>query len=445
VDGRSRRRLCRTVLMGALCVAVVVMWTTQALQDRQEGILNIGSGWPSEACRPPRFASPRVASPRAPRVPRVVSPRVSRGTADVGGGSSEVLISCISDIHADRKQNLDWVRENLHPRSSRDVLIVAGDISHRMDLVEETLRIFTDRFSKVFFVPGNHELWVETSQSKTVQGTCSMAKLEQIDELCAKIGVETTPKCIHGVWVCPLLSWYDLSLSLTDQVTDRLSMPQPETSNLTFWPWSDFTRCSWPEELEVPYPTRSGRFPVMVADVMLQRNEKHVQHVASEISRGNGHAVVSVSHFLPRKETLPDWLNPNQTQFNTRWVGSAWEKSAYRFSKVAGSSSLDHQLRTLSHSLRNGNPGDMRHVHVFGHSHRPKDFLLDGVRYVHNPLAKPVERERGMVPEEVYAKELWRIDASNDISEHIPAPAPIIRYWAERFLAGLHFDIDVPR
>ena len=41
-----------------------------------------------------------------------------------------------------------------------DVLLLAGDISDNVALICQSLITAAGTFGKVFFVPGNHELWV---------------------------------------------------------------------------------------------------------------------------------------------------------------------------------------------------------------------------------------------------------------------------------------------
>ena len=52
-----------------------------------------------------------------------------------------------SDVHTDREQNMAWCK-SLPTYPYGDVLIVAGDLSHRLDIIEETLKIFLDRFTR---------------------------------------------------------------------------------------------------------------------------------------------------------------------------------------------------------------------------------------------------------------------------------------------------------
>src|SRR5690606_3410881 len=68
-----------------------------------------------------------------------------------------VKLLAISDLHVSHRSN----REALallapHPD---DWLIVAGDVSERVEHLRATLDLLTDRFARVFWVPGNHDLW----------------------------------------------------------------------------------------------------------------------------------------------------------------------------------------------------------------------------------------------------------------------------------------------
>lgn len=41
-----------------------------------------------------------------------------------------------------------------------DVLLLAGDISDSLDVIHQSLLAVSQAFKTVFYVPGNHELWV---------------------------------------------------------------------------------------------------------------------------------------------------------------------------------------------------------------------------------------------------------------------------------------------
>jgi len=59
---------------------------------------------------------------------------------------------------------------------------------------------------------------------------------------------------------------------------------------------------------------------------------------------------------------------------------------SFNFSRVAGSAGLEEQIRRLGSS-----------VHVYGHQHRNRHRLIDGVLYVSHCLGYPRERERGQI------------------------------------------------
>ena len=63
----------------------------------------------------------------------------------------------ISDLHLSHSSNLDALK-TLRSHGE-DWLIVAGDIAEQIECYEVALKILTEKFAKVIWVPGNHELW----------------------------------------------------------------------------------------------------------------------------------------------------------------------------------------------------------------------------------------------------------------------------------------------
>jgi hypothetical protein len=224
-----------------------------------------------------------------------------------------------------------------------DVLLVAGDIADSLEVIGDTFMLLERRFSKIFYVPGNHELWVRSGEYDSVE------KLHMLLELCDRLGVHTQPGRAGGLWVVPLLSWYD-----TEGDAGRAT-PGLEG-------WADFHYCKWPADM------------TSVSDFFLQRD-------VSKLGRYDG-GVITLSHFLPRADLLPDvsWL-----RFKA-------------LPKVAVCSRLDARLRAL-------NPL----AHVFGHSHINWDQVIDGVRYVQNALRYPRERLHSDFP----LKQVWPPDESS--------------------------------
>lgn len=80
-------------------------------------------------------------------------------------------------------------------------------------------------------------------------------------------------------------------------------------------------------------------------------------------------------------------------------------------------------------------PGRCHHLHAFGHSHRPKDFTLDGVRYLSHPLGYSKERDKQLTPALPHLRLIWDVDGPT-----LPPPKPLIRYWEENGGAEPNLD-----
>jgi predicted phosphodiesterase len=234
----------------------------------------------------------------------------------------------ISDVHTDFRENLLLLERLSDAQYQDDVLILAGDISNRCAMIRSTLALLRAKFRAVFYVPGNHELWVRKEPYTSVD------KFFQIQELCETLGIHTQPAQIGGVWIVPLLSWYQASFDVDNSGDVR------ELSG-----WADFYRCRWPPGVEE------------VAEFFLSMNQPHLKSYDGP--------VISLSHFVPRRDLLP-------ATDRLRFKG---------LPKVAGCHGLDEQIRQLKSC-----------IHIFGHSHISCDRVIDGVRYVQNPLRYPRER-----------------------------------------------------
>jgi len=108
-------------------------------------------------------------------------------------------IFIISDLHVNYKENSEWVQA---------LSLVGGDLSSDLLLLQRTFACLKSRFDRVFFVPGNHELWVSTSRCLD-----SMEKFYAVLKLCESMRVEIRAAKVQGqagdmgVWIVPLFSW----------------------------------------------------------------------------------------------------------------------------------------------------------------------------------------------------------------------------------------------
>ncbi|WP_031091073.1 metallophosphoesterase family protein [Streptomyces sp. NRRL WC-3549] len=130
--------------------------------------------------------------------------------ADPGRAS----IVAISDVHVRYDENRKIV-DGIRPENDEDWLIVAGDVGEIVSDIEWALRTLRNRFAKVIWAPGNHELW--TAPDDPVQLRGQQRYLHLVD-ICRKLGV-ATPEDPYPVWegedgpvaVAPLFLLYDYS------------------------------------------------------------------------------------------------------------------------------------------------------------------------------------------------------------------------------------------
>ncbi|WP_338674356.1 metallophosphoesterase [Streptomyces sp. SCSIO 30461] len=117
-----------------------------------------------------------------------------------------------SDLHISYEENRSFV-EQARPTTDEDWLIIAGDVAERTADVEWALRRFSERFAKVIWVPGNHELWTTAQEQDRQRGE---ARYRHLVDMCRSLGV-LTPEDPYPVWrgadgpvaVAPLFLLYD--------------------------------------------------------------------------------------------------------------------------------------------------------------------------------------------------------------------------------------------
>ena len=342
-------------------------------------------------------------------------------------------VFAISDLHTDDPENLRWLREKCSGNYSgndiipgpNDAVIIAGDVSHEMDTLEKTLLTIKEGLGcEIFFISGNHEAWTVNGQNGISE--CSLQKLHAVHELCRSLGVIVDLKFVgsdydYPVWILPMESWYDGSLAFPGC--------EEFCSDFHSWPWVDFVRCRWPEKFNRdPSDVANTRIPDGLVDHFLGNNVYRINKMQNCVINNTRYVpsgLISFTHFLPCQQTLPDWLKPETDIFKKAWFDHGVPGISSKFAKVAGSSLIDDQIRSVN-LVGNLSDGMFRRIHVFGHSHRPKDFSREGVRYIHNPLGKSREREMKMISNDVQFQLIWDTSSGEVSSEQI------IRYWEEK-------------
>ncbi|MEM7674454.1 MAG: metallophosphoesterase, partial [Myxococcota bacterium] len=70
-------------------------------------------------------------------------------------------IATVSDLHTDFAENRGAVVKlavAIHAGAA-DVVVVAGDVSHKDERIDRALRAFAEVAGQVAYIPGNHDLW----------------------------------------------------------------------------------------------------------------------------------------------------------------------------------------------------------------------------------------------------------------------------------------------
>lgn len=124
-------------------------------------------------------------------------------------------LMALADLHLNHARN----RATLEalPAQPDDWLILAGDLGERADHLHWCFQLLRDRWAKLVWVPGNHELWTPPSEGET--GLRGVERYLHLVEVCRSYGV-LTPEDPYVQWpddehlrICPLFLLYDYSFA----------------------------------------------------------------------------------------------------------------------------------------------------------------------------------------------------------------------------------------
>lgn len=256
-------------------------------------------------------------------------------TAEPGRGAPAVrTLWAVSDLHVAVRENRPVVAK-LAPRHPGDWLIVAGDVAERPELVLRTLGELADRFERVIWTPGNHELFCRGTDRHTGE-----ARYRQLVEGARALGVVTPEDpfpVFAGVTICPLFTLYDytwrtVGRSVDEAVAEASAAGVMMTDEFAIRPFED---------------------PVAWCRRRLAATVRRMAHV-----RG---PVVLVNHWPLVREALEGLAVPQLAL----WAGTRHTQHwPQRYGAVAV---------------------------VYGHLHLPREFTVDGVRHVEVSLGYPRE------------------------------------------------------
>ena len=309
------------------------------------------------------FAPALAPAPRVvDRTPRAPSPAMRASSSSSSSSAAAAThVYAVSDVHVEYAANMAWVRGLREPASSSSsrvpsttrVLCVAGDVTDDIDAVRACLREFQRRYDVVAYTFGNHELWLNAGDAARGIDD-SLAKIDAILRACASIGVVTTPVLVNDdVWVAPIHSYHHKSWD--DEANVAEAVP-PVESVMGDFRFSKFRNLD-------PRTEDVARYCDALNDVNDGWNA-FLDAVKPE------HKIVSMSHFVPRIELIPE----KRMLFYPR------------LAQASGSAFLRARVEQLKARVAPG------HVcHVFGHTHFGWNAVLDDVRYIEAALATPKE------------------------------------------------------
>jgi hypothetical protein len=259
------------------------------------------------------------------------------------GGSGELL--AISDLHVGYAENREIVA-GLRPASDEDWLIVAGDVAETVADIRWVLQTLADRFRRVLWVPGNHELWTHPRDEITLRG---VARYEYLVALCRELGV-TCPEDPYPVWegpggpvaVAPLFLLYDYSFLPAGCATKEEGLAYARGTGIV----CNDERLLHPD----PYPTREAWCRARVAET-----ERRLAELP------DGLPTVLVNHYPLDRHPMEVLWYPEFAM----WCGTRATADWHRRFRV----------ETM----------------VYGHLHIPRTTWLDGVRFEEVSVGYPRE------------------------------------------------------
>jgi 3',5'-cyclic AMP phosphodiesterase CpdA len=153
----------------------------------------------------------------------------------------------ISDLHLGHESNRRALHE-LAPHPA-DWIIVAGDVGEKPGHLEIALELLTARFARIFWVPGNHDLWCPVDADRTR----GQARYDELVALCRTFGA-VTPEDPYEEWpgepgtfIVPMFLLYDYSFR----------PPEIPFEEAVAWARESGVRCADERLLDpAPWPSR---------------------------------------------------------------------------------------------------------------------------------------------------------------------------------------------
>jgi 3',5'-cyclic AMP phosphodiesterase CpdA len=254
----------------------------------------------------------------------------------------------VSDLHVDHAENRELL-QRMHPGSPRDWLIVCGDVADDHAAIEWALGVLVERYARVIWVPGNHELLTYGDDPLQLRGE---RRYLHLVELCRRIGV-LTPEDPFPLWegaggpalLAPLFLLYDYSFGRNVGASKEESLRRAHAAGVV---------CVDEYLLHPdPFPSREAWCAARVAEA-----ERRLEAADPALP------TVLINHFPLIAAPTTVLRHPEFAQ----WCGT--DRTA------------DWHLRFRATAV------------VYGHLHIPRTTWHDGVRFEEVSIGYPRERAR---------------------------------------------------
>jgi putative phosphoesterase len=248
----------------------------------------------------------------------------------------------LSDLHVDHPQNRARIPALVEAISSHsiDVLVLAGDISHKLADVEWVLGRFGELPCRRLFVAGNHDIWIVREGREDVHN--SWDKLERLGAVARAAGfvfLEDENAVAGDLTFVGSMGWYDYTYANPGLGLSPADYTKKKFGDMTYMD-RDYAR--W------------GMTDTDVVARLLAGLQRRLDAAADP--------VVHVSHHVPKAELVLRRGNATWDFFNaymgsTRTEGLLAQRGVTRF--------------------------------VFGHTHRPVALVDQRGFVLNNPLGYP--------------------------------------------------------
>ncbi|MEO1336835.1 MAG: metallophosphoesterase [Myxococcota bacterium] len=279
-------------------------------------------------------------------------------------------IATVSDLHTDFAENRSAVVKlavAIHAGSA-DVVVVAGDVSHKDERIDRALRAFSEVTAQVAYIPGNHDLWydVPLAASRSDLNTWRRHDVE-LRAICEGAGAHYLPESPLIMGRTALVGscgWYDYSL-MAPAFREQFDDAALALKTLDGLMWSDARFIAFRDE---------GGHLMPDPAIARQMEDRFIEQLTQMDANDEVDSVVAVTHHQPFYEVV------------SRTGQMPWEY----FCAFMGSKGLGEAIRNCRKAK----------YAVYGHSHIPGRLDMDGLVTYGTPLGYPRER-RGLTDEQL--------------------------------------------